>query len=413
MSSPRRSRRHWRNSLAGLAVLLLAGSARADPADQPVAKLGDQLISVASEGGDGSLPVFASHALNARLPGIKRVIVMIPGADRDAEKAEALGVAAAKQSTDILIVAPQFLDEADATQWQLSSDRLRWHGADWQFGAPSVATAPVGTFSALDALVRWLAAPELLPDLKQIVIAGRGASGALVQRYAVIGWGLNAVEARGIAIRYVVADAPNYLYLGASRPVPPGTACAEVDQWPYGLSGAPDYVTSRSLKGIDDRYRARDVRYLLTNAVTGIADNSCAAAAQGGSIVERGRFYLGALAVQAGAPVQRLAEIAEPGEIFASACGLAALTDQPGCPALDAPPTVTMPPPVATGGSTDGTPAGAVETPNPHAQSPPSAQPATGPALDSADPLGAADPISPQLTKPATSPPPDRPRSPG
>jgi hypothetical protein len=407
MSLPRRSKRRWRNSLTGLffGFAWFAG-ARADaPGDQPVAKIGDQQISVGAGEGDAILPVFASRSLLVRSPGVTRILVMIPGRDRAADQALATGLAAAKNAPGILVAAPQFLDDIDATRWKLPADRLRWRGDAWDTGAAAVGPNPVSAFSALDALLRWLGAPGMLPDLKLIVIAGEGPGGLLVQRYAATGWGLAALEARGVAVRYVVGDPASYLYFDPTRPVATDLAnCPSVDQWPYGLDAAPAYVTGQPREGIEPRYRTRDVRYLLGSGADRALpplDAGCAASAQGGTRLERGRLYLGYLASRAKAPVHRLAEIAEPGEIFATACGLAALLDQPGCPALDAPaviPTAATPP-----AATPGAPAPAL--------------PAAGPVLDSADPLAGDDPIGPLLTRPTPpptpSPPPNRSSSPG
>ena len=404
MSLPRRSKPRWRNSLLGLLFGLGGfGLAEAEtPADQPVAKLGDQQISVGAGEGDGTLLVFASRSLLARSAGVKRVLVMIPGRDRAADKIQAIGVAAARKSPEILVAAPQFLDETDVRRWKLPADRLRWQGDAWAAGAPALGPNPISAFSALDALLGWLADPGVLPDLKTIVIAGTGAGGELVQRYAAVAKGLPAIEARGIALRYVVADAPSYLYFDPTRPVATDPAsCPGVDRWPYGLDGAPAYVTGQPRAGIEPRYRARDVRYLLGPGID--ADAGCAAAAEGGTRLERGRLYQGYLAARAKAPVHRLAEIAAPGDAFASDCGLAALLDQPGCPALDAP-AAPPPPPTTTSPAPDASP------------SPPPLPPApsTGVVPESADPLAPADPIGPLLTRPVVpSPPPNRSSSPG
>src|ERR1700735_3195641 len=87
----RRSKRRWRNSLAA-ALILLAGAAAAE--DIPVAAIGDQPIEVTGAEGSGTLLVFSSRPLLARMPAITRLLVMIHGVRRDGDQALARGLRA-------------------------------------------------------------------------------------------------------------------------------------------------------------------------------------------------------------------------------------------------------------------------------------------------------------------------------
>ncbi len=420
MNSPRRSRRHWRNSLCTLAALLiLASAARADEPGT-VAKIGDQQIGVSGNAGDGVLPIFASRSLLKPAPSVKRLLLMLPGRDRAADKAEAAGLAIAAKAADILVAAPQFLTEADIHRWALPGDRLRWSETGWETGGPAAAPVPLSSFTALDSALDWLADSSLTPNLKTIVIVGSGAGGALAARYAAVGRSPAVLQARGIEMRFVVADADSYLYFDAARPIPTDVAsCPELDHWPYGLGEPPPYVGRLAPDDIGTHYRGQDVRYLLSSGIDrGLPslDAGCAAAAEGATRLDRGRLYLGYLAARAGSPIQRLAEVAEPGDVLATPCGRAALLDQPGCPALEVPPAVavpvlSVPTPTPTPTSTPA-PADAGAAAEPPPPPPPPPPPSTGVVPESADPLAPADPIGPLLTRPPTPPSPPADRSP-
>jgi hypothetical protein len=164
----------------------------------------------------------------------------------------------------------------------------------------------------------------------------------VVQRYAAVTHGEAPLTARGIQLRYIIANPSSYLWFGETRPRPiDPAACPSFDRWKYGLHDAPPYVGDTS--HIEDRFINRDVVYLLGEADTNPAhrflDRSCAAEAQGENRFVRGMLNL--LYLEQRHPnLVRHRIFAVPGvghnaeQIFASACGLAALFDRPGCPGL-------------------------------------------------------------------------------
>jgi hypothetical protein len=414
----RRSKRRWRNSLAA-ALILLAGAAAAE--DIPVAAIGDQPIEVTGAEGSGTLLVFSSRPLLARMPAITRLLVMIHGVRRDGDQALAQGLSAIGGAADqTLVVAPQFLSEADFQRWVLPSDRLRWPAPGWEEGDVALGPSSLSPFSALDSLVAGLADPGLLPNLKAITIAGQAEGADLVQLYAGVTTRLSGLEARGLTLRFVLAEPTRYLYFDPARPVPTDpAACPRFDQWPFGLDAAPAYLALRQPAGLFAQYRARDVVYLLSQAAPVPAGEiPCALAAEGPNETARGRYYLGYLAMLAGAPVHHLAEIATGAAtqpVWGNPCGVAALLDQPGCPALAAAPVMTAfpvpAPPDDHSKSTADTataPEAAPEAPVTEAVPPPAAPDQVEPG-GLADPLHDADPLSPLLTRPPPRPKPASP----
>ncbi len=399
------SKRRWRLSLA-LGLLL---AAPAGAAEQTVAKLGDQALSIDSAEGKGTLLAFASQPLLGRMPGVTRLLVMVHGAGRDGDQALALGRGVlGPEAAHTLVVAPQFLNQADAKRWSLPSDRLRWAGAGWADGLAAAGPRPVSPFSALDSLLRSLADPGLLPDLKSIVLAGQGEGADLVQLYAATTTHLDGLQKRGLSIRFVLAEPVHYLYLDQARPAPADAAsCPGFNRWPYGLDGAPNYLAEIGPASIFNQYQTRDVVYLLGEPGLQAEPSGCETAAQGPDRAARGRFYASYMAKLAGAPVQHLAAVAkaEAGHgLLASACGTAALLGRADCPALAAAPDLPAFPEAAAKPPADAAvPAAAkVEPPKPE---PPKPEPAK-PEPTTADPAPAAAPSGPA---PATEalPPPD------
>jgi hypothetical protein len=334
-------------TLSWILLLLLAGGAWAEPAeDYSAALIAGGRLTVATAQGRGTLPVHVSADWTHRLPEVTRALVVVHGAMRDADTslrvAQAALYAAGEAGRGTMIVLPQFLAEPDAAAHAMPGDMLRWSVTGWIDGAAATGPAPLSSFDALDAILARLADPTTFPNLKRLAIAGHAAGAQLVQRYAIVGRGATTLARAGIAVRYVVANPSSYVWFGEDRPVPTDrTACAMVDQWAYGLAGAPAYVEQTD--ALEERYIKRDVVYLLGEADTDpnhpSLDRSCAAEAQGPNRYARGMNYLFALE-QRHPNLVRHSILSvwgvghDAGSMFVSACGLAVLFDRPGCPAF-------------------------------------------------------------------------------
>jgi hypothetical protein len=330
-----------------LLLLLFAGGARAEPAEQhAVAAIADGRLAVATKAGHGTLPLHVSADWNHSLPEVTRALVVVHGELRDADIslriARAALYAAGEAGRGTIIVLPQFLAEPDTVAHGLPGDILRWSITGWIDGEAATAPAPLSSFDALDAILARLADPTIFPDLHLLVIAGHSAGAQLVQRYAVVGHGVAAPARPRLAVRYVVANPSSYVWFGEGRPVRTSrTACAAAYRWTYGLAGTPPYVEQTN--ALEERYIARDVVYLLGEADidpnNALLDQSCAAEAQGATRYTRGMNYLFALEQRHPNLVRhRILSIwgvgHDAGSMFLSACGLATLFDRPGCPAF-------------------------------------------------------------------------------
>lgn len=326
----------------------------AEPAwHSPVKVIASDRMTVTTTVGRGEVPIYVSPDWSNPRPEIHRVIIVMHGVGRNADGylrgAETARAEAGSYGQATMLVVPQFLADIDVTTFHLPATVLHWSPDAWSGGAPAHGPAPLSSFDVFDAILRRLADRALLPNLSEVVIAGHSAGAQVVQRYAVVGRGEDALRAIGVAVRYVVANPSSYLYFSDDRPrkVDP-VACPEFDRWKYGLAGAPPYVGDTA--GLEARYAARDVTYLLGTADIDphhpALDTSCAGEAQGPYRLARGEAYFAYMrARHPGNLAQRVAKVPgvahNEGRMFGSACGLAALFGRPGCPELDAVPWVS------------------------------------------------------------------------
>ncbi len=215
--------RHF-ETLPWALLLLLAGSARAEPADHyPVAAIAGGRLTVATEAGRGMLPIHVTADWTHRLPDVTRALVVVHGVMRDYDTslriAQAALYAAGQAGRGTMIVLPQFLAEPDVAAHAMPGDVLRWSIAGWVSGEAATGPAPLSSFDALDAILARLDDPTTFPNLRRLAIAGHAAGAQLVQRYAVVGRGPTALAHAGVAVRYVVANPSSYVWFGDERPM--------------------------------------------------------------------------------------------------------------------------------------------------------------------------------------------------
>jgi hypothetical protein len=330
--------------LRSLTLALMAGAlmvsgqiARAQPADS---RPEETTLSVSAPEGQGILPALVSADWSRTLPSVVRAVVVVHDVLRDAEQAmrimQQVGAKAEVAADTMLVVAPRFGDEADAVAHGLPAEILRWETDKWPNGGSALAPAPISSFGAIDAILDRLADATRFPALQQVVVAGHGTGAQFVQRFATVGQHDAVLTERGIKIRYVVANAPSYLWFGSDRPRP--DSCADADRWPNGLRDAPAYVGA--IRGMERRAITRDVVYLLGDAAIETNDpfyaQSCALDSQGSTPFARGMHYLLSLELHHPNLVRHRLLIVQgvdgdAAEMFGSACGMAALFDRPGC----------------------------------------------------------------------------------
>jgi hypothetical protein len=338
--------------LAASALLSLSTIAQEIPSSQKLVRVvAPERIAVAAGGQPTALAAYLSASLDAVRPEVTRAVIVFHGIQRNADVyyAGALQAraAAGQEAASSLMIAPQFLSEADAGAHRLAGDTLLWQGNSWSGGGDAVAPAPVSSFAVVDAILLRFADTTRFPNLAQVVLAGHSGGGQIVQRYAVVGKAERALAARGVRVRYVIANPSSYVYFTPQRPGPDGrllpfaaAACPNYDHWKYGFAaGAPPYVDADAAI-YEARYAARDVVYLLGTKDTDpnhpALDKSCMGEAEGPYRYVRGHWYFAALQARLGARLlHQIHDVADVGHnavaMFTSPCGLAALFDIEGC----------------------------------------------------------------------------------
>ena len=346
---------------AWLSLTAVAQAADEDaPNHRPVKVVGDQRLEVRSAAGSGQLAMFASRDWQgpAAQPDITRALLVFHGRLRNADVYLQSALRAAQLADEVgrhtLLIAPQFLADVDMAARSVPPDTLHWRLDGWMGGDAASGPAPISSFEAIDAILERLADRSRFPNLARVVVAGHSAGGQVVQRYAVVGQGEADLTARGVKVRYVVANPSSYLYFSDERPGADGTlapfspaACPGFDRWKYGWAEAPEYARRRAASDYEARYVMRDVIYLLGRADIDprhpALDKSCAGEAQGPFRYARGQSYVRYLRARHPALQQRewdVPGVAHDGErMLTSPCGLAALFDDPAAAASCSAPT--------------------------------------------------------------------------
>jgi pimeloyl-ACP methyl ester carboxylesterase len=344
----------WRKHLTGMSLLLLCMSPAwsRDELGDPVKRLGNQILTVATEQGKGELPIEVSANFAEPHPEITRAIIVIHGKHRNVEDYFAAIEKAARHADarkTTLIIAPQFLNDVDIPAHHLSDAFLRWKRGQWSAGEPSDGSVPINSFAIVDQLLLQLSDKSRFPALKEVVLAGHSGGGQFVQRYAIIGHAPEQLAQANLELRFVVANPSTYFYFNDERPTADGSlapfagavSCKSFDHWRYGPTHAPTaYIGASSFTDLERSYFARNVVVLLGTADTDPnhpdLDTSCAAEAQGPNRLERGKAYFRYERLQHADPHPHLFWLV-PGvghddtSMFNSTCGIAALFDVGSC----------------------------------------------------------------------------------
>jgi len=287
-----------------IALASIGAPARAQTTEGAAAgsEVGSAVVALDASRGSGVYPVYPSVDLQVGNATARQAIVIIHGRLRNASDYFATGRELVKDAgtagRDTIVVAPQLLIAKDATRWKLADRYLRWERG-WEEGAPAQGPSAASSYDVLDDVVGKLSNASLFPGLKRIVLVGHGGGAQMLIRYVVV-----MKPQFGPAVSFVIANPGSYLYLTADRPLPPGSDCADFNDWKYGLRAPPPYVDDIG-KRLKD-FAARDVTLLLGSKdrkATGSLDQSCAARAQGRNRIDRGRFFVEALARNGVAPL--------------------------------------------------------------------------------------------------------------
>lgn len=311
--------------VAFLAAALCTATAASTPPCTVASAECTQWITVGSP--PSRILVYRTLPLDVRNEAVRRAVVMVHGAGRDADNyfrhlLAAAFLAGALENT--VLVAPRFAsNDGRGCRDALAAEELNWpcEGAHtWRSGAFATGSQTVTSYDAADAILLQLANREIFPQMQEIVFAGHSAGGQFVTRYQMS----NSIHERlGVPVRYVVSNPSSYAYLDPLRPTPaavpanvaaappgyqppPAKAllpfaeypdarnCTSYDDWPYGLKKREGYSARRTDDELKKQLTARPATYLLGELdilpLYGF-DTSCPAMAQGATRLARGLAY--------------------------------------------------------------------------------------------------------------------------
>ncbi|MBA3527759.1 MAG: alpha/beta hydrolase [Propionibacteriaceae bacterium] len=260
-----------------------------------------------------SVPYCANKRIDDRDPSVTRLIIVVHGDSRNASDYfdYVSSAATAGEIDDTLIVAPQFLTVEDLRREDLTSEVLYWSSDAWKEGGNS-RTSPeerpwaASSFEVVDELIAAISNGGHFPNLGHVVVIGHSAGAQFVSRYAAGSDVERGLTNLATNVQYIVANPSSYMYLDDRRYdedsrefVQPDKrargACASYDRYKYGLNRLNDYMSRSSNSQIVDRFRSRQVLYVLgqldTDEHDSSMDRSCAGRLQGPNRLERGINY--------------------------------------------------------------------------------------------------------------------------
>src|SRR5581483_10157068 len=170
-------------------------------------------------GGARSL-VYRTRSLDERNDNIRRALIMVHGANRNADHYFSTAVAAAFLAgalEDTMAISPRLASAAGNCHDTLAPNEVSWSctGDSWRSGGAAASHPDLTSFDFVDQILRKLADKRVFPNLRAIVVAGHSAGGQFVARYQMA----NRVhDTLGVPVSYVVANPSSYAWPDATRP---------------------------------------------------------------------------------------------------------------------------------------------------------------------------------------------------
>jgi hypothetical protein len=289
----RSARSRSRSWLAALPLLLCTRLASAEDTEAR-AIAADELCKTHWTIDIDWLPYCRNQRLGELRDTIQRAVIVIHGKQRNAKSYfDAVSRLANEEghAQDTLVIALQFLTQADVTANKLPANVLYWDKEGWKHGMKSVNGAHLSSFEVLDRVLKRLI--DQNPNLHQIVIAGHSAGAQFVQKHAA-GRRLDLSSWKG-QLHYVVTNPGTYMYLTSERPEDPKGCKDTYNDYRYGVeNNRLDYFMGTSPDSLWKKMAEYPLTLMLGDEDTDEkeGDTTCPALAQGKSRFERGKqFY--------------------------------------------------------------------------------------------------------------------------
>jgi pimeloyl-ACP methyl ester carboxylesterase len=313
-----------------LPVLFTLGAALASVPATPVAPCTTATAAceqwVTLGGGPARSMVYASYALDKPNATVTRALIMVHGANRNADHYFETAMSAAFLAgalANTVVIAPHLIAAPDKPE----ANEVLWpnRGDTWRSGGMSPSNPTLSSFDFMDEIVRTLANKKVFPNLRHIVVAGHSAGGQFATRYEMTSKVHDAISAGGITVTYVVANPSSYAWPAAVRPLPSGDAdpatadkealgvdgeklhsqftygafdesqAANFNHWPSGLEDRKGYTAGMTDDQLKKQLAERPTTYLLGQVDVlplGGFDSSPAAMAQGPTRRARGEAFV-------------------------------------------------------------------------------------------------------------------------
>jgi hypothetical protein len=176
-------RDHICASTLAVGVAVLAGASAARAADS----ISPDRFAVNASGHALEIPIESSRPLDRLDATVERIVVVIHGSSQNAgdyrRRVEAAAARRPREAERTLVVAPQFLEEADIERFGLPGAMLFW-SEGWRTGSKSLDTsnnarpARISSYAVVDQLLDALIDPALFPNLEAVVVTGHSWAGS-------------------------------------------------------------------------------------------------------------------------------------------------------------------------------------------------------------------------------------------
>ena len=274
-------------------------------------------------GGPARSLIYSTYSLDAPNKSITRALIMVHGADRNADHYFSTATAAgflAGALGNTIIIAPRFAAGDD----KVEANEVVWpsRGDSWRSGGMSPSNATLSSFDFADEILRRLGNKKNFPNLTKIVFTGHSAGGQFATRYEMSNKMHGTLP--GVSITYVVANPSSYAWPAAVRPLPTGdgdpamadkealgdsgekvhthftygpfdsTKVAGYDRWPAGLENRAGYTAQMSDEQLKKQLVERPTTYIWGQVDVlplGGFDSSPTAMAQGPTRRARGEAF--------------------------------------------------------------------------------------------------------------------------
>ncbi len=267
-------------------------------------------ITLGASGATYKLSYYGNQAIGTSMPGIKRIVVVQHGVNRDAKTTftdtNAGLLNSGANTSEILLIAPKLYNNTDS----VPSGNPYWNSSDWLSGYNALSTPHVSSFTVIDDLLKKINDATVFPNVTQVVMAGHSAGAQMYQRYAAFNDVYETMRPQ-ISLKYAFANAGTYMYFSTDRPT--GSAadgatafstftgqasCANYNDYKYGLGNFPastfTYPHSMTPDALFTRFAGRNASFFQGTADTlnynesATLDSDCAAVLSGDYRFARG-----------------------------------------------------------------------------------------------------------------------------